>query len=384
MLHPRVGLLALLCALGASAVEPQADLAPLGLRTQGTLRELFLDVTSADARAPATLSLDVRYSLANDWGIPTTVTRGTTAVVQELDEQADSLSIAVRSPWSRFLGPGPQILGKPLWARLSSSLEVRATLHWGGWSDGAIEAWHDVSGAFNFKRSEYPRNQLALSLGEPGGRALFDVRTSTLAINDPVVRTQLSLLEGGVSSGALTAEGQLRSAWGVSLRLDVKPPLGLLRRLGGSGGWDGGIALLATAELTSWLTAHAMGSLSAFSSWSADFPLQPKPWHTSFDLSLAAGWHGWAFVIEDRAVSPLLMPGWDRVESGGNDGLLASTLFGSFRTHNQVTWAVRKSGFTVWFSEDFTPGANPRSTLKWLYNSNAPDVVLGVAYARPL
>ena len=39
--------------------------APLGLRTQGPLRELFLDLTGADARSLAAPELDVRYSIAN-------------------------------------------------------------------------------------------------------------------------------------------------------------------------------------------------------------------------------------------------------------------------------------------------------------------------------
>ena len=115
-----------------------------------------------------------------------------------------------------------------------------------------------------------------------------------------------------------------------------------------------------------------------------ELALRPKPWHATAELSLVAAYQGWAFLLEDRVVSPLLMPGWERVEFGGNDGLLASTLFGSFRAHNQVSWGLRRGALSVWFSEDFTPGGNPRSNLKWLYNSNAPDVVLGVAYARRL
>jgi hypothetical protein len=75
------------------------------------------------------------------------------------------------------------------------------------------------------------------------------------------------------------------------------------------------------------------------------------------------------------------MPGWQRWEDGGNDGYLSSTLAGAFRSHNQVSWGIRYRGFSLWLSEDFTPGANPRGTLSWLYNSNHPDVVLGLGYS---
>jgi len=45
---------------------------------------------------------------------------------------------------------------------------------------------------------------------------------------------------------------------------------------------------------------------------------------------------------------------------------------------------VRRGRFTVWFSEDFTPGPNPRSTLKWAWSSNAPDALFGVSFTQPL
>jgi hypothetical protein len=59
-------------------------------------------------------------------------------------------------------------------------------------------------------------------------------------------------------------------------------------------------------------------------------------------------------------------------------------MFADFRTHNQVSFAVRRGRFTVWLSEDFTPGSNPNSTLKWGWDSNAPDVVVGLAFTQGL
>ena len=49
-----------------------------------------------------------------------------------------------------------------------------------------------------------------------------------------------------------------------------------------------------------------------------------------------------------------------------------------------VSLGVRRGRFSAWFSEDFTPGSNPHSVLTWLWVSNAPDVVIGVAFTQPL
>ena len=373
-----------LLALPCRATEGLPEMSPLGLRTQGTLRELFLDVTAADARSEGTYLLDVRYSIANDWGVPTALQRGGTTLVYQLDEQADSLNIALRVPWSRLFGPGPWLpAGRPLFERISTTFELRGTLHWGGWTDAPIEAWHEVSGAFNFDRDTFPRNRIGLYLGNLDGAA-FDVQSARLAFGDIVVRNQVTLFEGGYSAGALAPSGELRPARALAARIDVKLPTGSLASVGGSGGFDAGVALLGTAEVAWWLTVHGLASLAYTSNWSTNLELQPKPWHGTAEVSLVAAIAGWAFIVEDRVVTPLLMPGWSREEAGGNDGLLASSYFGSFRAHNQLSFALRRGRFSFWLSEDFTPGANPRSNLKWLYNSNAPDVVLGLAYRREL
>ncbi len=386
MLHAGRALfaLALLCAAAARA-NPLADPSPLGLRTQGTLRELFLDLTLADARPLARPRLELRYALANDWGLPTTYQRGDTFVDQQLDEQADSLTALVTVPWRSLFGPGPALpSGRPLFQRLSTALEARATLHWGGFSDGPIEAWHDLTGAFNFERGLRARDQIDLSLSQAGGPTAFDIHSSRLAFGDLVARTQLVLFEGGYSSGPLPSDGELPPARALSARFDLKLPTGALSRLGGSGGLDAGLGLAGTAELFTWLTGHALATVSAFSNWSSAIDLRPKPWHASAEFSLVAILGGFSFLLEDRVVSPLLMPGWQRQEFLGNDGYLSSTLAGAFRTHNQVSWGLRYAGLSLWLSEDFTPGSNPRSKVKWLYESNHPDVVIGLAYSRNL
>jgi hypothetical protein len=357
---------ALLCAAGDSAPSRT----PLGTRTQGPLRELFLDVTATDARRSESSELELRYSVANSWNESMSLARGPSISSQEMDEQADSLAVRYRTPWSRWLGPG--------FAPFSTTVEGRFTLHWGGYSDRAIEAWHGLVGAFNFERSKFPRNEIHLALGDEGGTA-FRIDRATPTVGDVVLRNQASLLEGGEPLSANEVH-----RYGLAARLDLKLPTGPLSRAGGSGGFDAGLALLGTAELTSWLTAHALLSTSRFSGFACNCALQPKEWHFGLDASLAASLGGTTFLVEDRVVSPLLEQGWSRVAWRGNDGILASGLYASFRSHNQVTFAIRRGRFTFWLSEDATPGANPPSTLQFLYMSNAPDVVLGLSFTQPL
>src|SRR5438105_2278275 len=73
--------------------------APLGLRTQGPLRELFLDMTGADARPIDRTVIDVRWSMANTWNEFMTLVRNEQQARQELDEQADSIALRIAIPW---------------------------------------------------------------------------------------------------------------------------------------------------------------------------------------------------------------------------------------------------------------------------------------------
>lgn len=329
---------------------------PLGLRTQGTLRELFLDVTASDARPLPQPELDLRWAMANDWNEPMQLLRQGRSAYQYLDEQADSLTASYRAPWPRL----PWI-----W----TALEGRLTQHWGGWSDRPIEAWHWLIGAFNYQREQFPRNDVRLLYADQGGTA-FDLRSARLAPGDLALRTQATVLE--------------RPRGAVALRLDLKAPTGLLSRLGGSGGFDVGGGALATLRLTPVLTLHALAALSHFAGLSAPTLLQPKPWHWTFEGSLGLRLGETEVLMEDRVVSPLLPPGWQRVPGGGDDALLSSGLYAGFRAHNQVSLGVRNGRFSAWASEDFTPGANPHSVIRWIWVSNAPDFVLGAAFTQPL
>jgi hypothetical protein len=328
---------------------------PLGLRTQGPLRELFLDMTAADARPIDRPELDVRWSMANTWNERMELQRGDEQARQFLDEQADCLTVRVRAPWPRY-------------RRVWTALEWKLTGHWGGWSDRPIEVWHSIIGAFNYHRALNPRNEVHLHFDDTGGTA-FNIDSATLAPGDLTARTQVSLIEAPVALAA---------------RLDFKIPIGSLSAAGGSGGFDVGVGMVATWPFNSWGTLHAFLALSRFSSLSAPTALQPKEWHLTAEASLEANLGATTLLLEDRVLSPLLAPGWERLPSGGDDGLLSSGLYAGFRSHNQISLGIRRGRWSAWISEDFTPGSNGHSVQKWIWVSNAPDVVLGVAYTLPL
>ena len=331
---------------------------PLGLRTQGPLRELFLDMTAADARPIDRPEIDVRWTVANTWNEPMTLQRGTDWANQELDEQADAVTLRLKAPWPGF----PNV-----W----TALEWKLTQHWGGWTDAPIESWHSLVGAFNYQRSMYPRNKVRLLYADAGGRA-FDVHSGTLAPGDFTARTQIALLDAPVA---------------VAARLDLKLPIGSLSRAGGSGGVDAGAGLVATWPLSSWATLHALAAVSRFSDLSAPTALQPKPWHFTAEASFELEVLGSTLLIEDRVLSPLLEPGWTRSAIGADpskDALLSSGVYADFRAHNQISIGLRRGRFSTWISEDFTPGHNEASVMRWMWVSNAPDVVVGIAFTQGL
>ncbi len=354
--------------------------APLGVGTSGTLRMLFLDMPLADARAVAAeLGLDVRWWMANDWSTPTTLTRDGRTIRLQTDEQSDVLAVAIHLPWSRLFGVAQGTIGnRPPSSRFATTVELRLAEHWGGWSDGVIEWWHGLIGSTDFGRQRYPRSAVNLTLLEPGGGTVFALSSPRLAAGDIAVRTQFLIAEGGASFRSPDL-----SRWGLSLRADVKVPIGSLGSLGGSGGWDAGLGLAASGEIAGWLTGHAMVTASAWSGLPASFPLQPRIWHWSAELSLAARVWGFTLLLEDRVVSPLFEGGWAFVTTPAGS-LNSSATYAVLRTQNQISWGVRRGGFTFWMCEDWTPGSNPTAQLRWFYDSNMPDLVLGVTYATSL
>ncbi len=47
-------------------------------------------------------------------------------------------------------------------------------------------------------------------------------------------------------------------------------------------------------------------------------------------------------------------------------------------SQNQITGAVRWGPLTFWFAEDFTLGSVPGLGPRWFFDSNAPDVAMGL------
>lgn len=365
------------CAVGllrpAAAAPPDA---PLRLETGGAFGALFLEVTAADARALDRPEHELRWAFANDWSNPMVVARGGDLVLFQTDLQTDWLALSSRWPWSRLFGPGPALGGRPLWERLSTAVEARASLHWGGWSDGPIEGWHRLIHADDFERPRYPRNMVRATLQDERTGAGIALRSTRPALGDVVLRTQLLVAEGGAS----VEPGRAR--WAISTRLDVKVPAGRPAALGGSGGWDGGAALLGTVELAPWMTLHALAAASAFSPIDLPVPLQPRTWHYTGELSLVVRVWGFAAIIEDRLTTAIFQGGWQPMSAGSSENIKSSGYYGAFLPQNRVSGGLRRGAWTLWFSEDWTPGRAPYAGggADWFHNSNAPDIAIGVVY----
>lgn len=342
---------------------------PLGVRTPGTLRDLFLEVTQWDARAQPALRLDVGWATANDWSTPTTLVREGRSVEVRLDEQADSLVAALRVPWGVVLGsPEGSFL-----RRLATALELRATVHWGGWGDGLIETYHQLFAFNDFARPLFPRNEVHLALRPTGAAGPVAIDSPTFAFGDVVLRNQLLLWEGGEP---LRPEDRARA--GVSARLDVKLPTGSLSRMGGSGGFDVGLGLLGTWQVAPWLTGHAIVTGAYWSPMTSELPLQPNPFQWTAGASLVALWGEWSFLVEDRWASAPFQPGWNFVEVDPAWNVQSTAYTAVTRSQNSISLGARWGPLTFWFQEDFNIGYVQGYGATWFYDTNAPDVAIGL------
>jgi len=361
-----------LALLARAAPALAVNDAPLGVGTPGTFRSLFLEMPLADARgAGSGGSVDVRWWLANDWSEPTRLARGDRVVWVQQDEQSDVLQLALILPWSR-LGDRPWL------TRWQTTAELRLVEHWGGWTDLPIERWHSLIGSWNFQRQFYPRNAVGLTLAEEGGATLADLHHPQLALSDLALRTQ-----GRLGQGPPRADGEV--SWAVALRLDLKLPTGQLALLGGSGGVDAGLGLVGALAPAPWFTLHGQLAARLVSALPHGFPLQPEGTQWSLDLSAVIRMGGQvALLLEDRVSSPLFRGGW--ALPAGEKEPEATAYYSMFRPYNQISGGIRIGEVTVFFCEDFTPGKRLPNDPgpRWFYNSNSPDVVLGLAWTRAL
>lgn len=366
------------CA-GARAGAAPWD-APMRLGTGGTFGSLFLEVTAADARALPAPELDLRWTLANDWSAPLIVERGGRRVLLQADDQSEAIALSVRAPWSSF-GAGGAAARRSPWRRVTTAAELRLVAHWGGWTDRPIEAWHGLVGSTDFQRPLHARGAVRVSLLDADTGEGIAVRSPRAAAGDLVLRTQALLAGGGASA---TDPG--RERWGVSARLDLKVPVGSPASLGGSGGWDAGAALLGTAELAPWATGHALAGAVAVSRLAAPVPLRPRTWRFAAELSLAIRLGGFTVLVEDRLSSSIFEGGWLRGSPGGAEEPEATGHHAAFLPQNRVSVGLRRGRLTLWLSEDWTPGGAPHGGggSDWFYDSNVPDVALGLAWSARL
>jgi hypothetical protein len=248
-------------------------------------------------------------------------------------------------------------------------VEWRVVQRWGGWSDRVITEWHHVIRAYNYQRQQFTWDDVRVRLGAPGAAPAIDLGSSRLVAGDLVLRTQVPFA------------GDARRA--LAARVDVKAPLGRLEHAGGSEGWDAALALVGSAELAPWLTGHAMLSGGVRSRLPAASPLRGRRLFGAAEISLVLHRGAWAFVVEDRFLSPLFEDGWDFV--GSRTRARSSAWFATFRAQNQVSFGVRRGGLTIWAAEDVTPGRAYAATgSSVLYMSNAPDIAFGVAWTKAL
>jgi hypothetical protein len=366
-------LLAAGAASHARAGAPEAA-APLGIGTPGPVRQLLLDPVLADARAVTAPWVSVRLETVNSWSVPTRLRRGDRMVLARMDAQSDQLALAVRIPWSRVFGPGG------FRERVATTFSWRLGVHWGGFEDGAIEGWHRLVGAFNFRRSRYPRDEIHLLLAEAGGATAFDLESATLAWGDLVAATQALLASGGASRvrGASPAD----PGWALAARFEIKAPAGSLARAGGSGGVDAGVSLLGSAELARWFVVHGMLSGRVVSPLASSISLQPRRFQGTAEVSAVLVLGGISLLVEDRLHSPLTEGGWTVVDGGRDDVFESSAGAALLRPHNQISGGIRCGPATLSLSEDFTLGSNPRSRQTWFYNQNAPDIVVALTLRR--
>jgi len=375
--------LAALAAAGPSAAEetpllaPDAApaVAPLGLGTPGPFRQLFLDPALSDARAVASPSFSVRLESANSWSVPALFGRGGRVVAVQNDVEAEALVLSLRLPWT-LLAPGG------FRERLATTIGWRATAFWGGFEDGAIEAWHGLVGAYNFQRQLYPRDEIHLRLVEPGGPRAVDLESGRLSAGDLILATQALLASGGRAEAPGSAPDA--PGWGISARVDLKLPTGALSQAGGSGGVDAGVALLGSVELSRWAVLHGMIFGTVTSPLASSVALQPRTFHAGVDLSLALLVGPVTLLVEDRYLSALMEGGWTSLDHGDDDVFISSAYMALFRPHNQISVGLRWRQLTASFSEDFTPGSNPRAYHSWFYDENAPDTVLAIGFTLPL
>ncbi len=347
------------------------DDGPLGLRTAGIFRELFLDMPAVDARGPDGARLDVRWWFANDWSVPTRLARGDRVVWVQHDAQSDVLQLSYTLPWSR-------LDSAPWLDRWWTTAELRVLTRWGGWSDGMIEEWHDVIGSWNFRREFHPRNGVNLTLAEEGGRTLADLHHPRTTLSDLALRTTGRLLTGETRD-----DGTL--PWAIAIRADVELPTGRIGTLSGSGGLDAGLGLAATVAPARWFTLHGQSALRLVSPLPHGFPLRPSGLQWGLDLSIVVRLGSWvALLAEDRLSSPLFRGSWSLPAAQREPE--STAYYALFRPYNQISGGLRIGAVTAFFSEDFTLGrrlaADPGPG--WFYNSNAPDFVFGLSWVRGL
>jgi len=312
-----------------------------------TLRELFLEVTGADARSLPSPELDVRYTIANT---------GTSRWPSWLDRTRRRRSWTSRRTPLRCGGACRVACARPGFARFSTAVEGRLTMHWAGHRPS------HRSLALVQRRLQLPARRLSAQPApsplrrrrRPGLRAR---RGLAFAVGDLVLRNQVTLAEA--------------PGWGVAARLDLKLPVGSLGRAADpagsmpapacSGRWSRRAADLARAPRAERVLGAGLHLFAA----AEDLALHRRAVHRGVlgrDHLPGRG------PRAPRRSSRPAGPAWPRTATTACSPRAPSR---TSACTNQVSFALRR-GRLPSGSARTSPRANPHSSLKWAWSSNAP------------
>ena len=118
------------------------------------------------------------------------------------------------------------------WPRLQIGAEIPWLLHSGGFLDGAIDAWHDLTGLSEGIRPQLPKNDLQYVFAV-NSVEVFRLDDSTSGIGDIMasIAIELGRLDKPATAGYLR-----RMPW--TLKLTAEAPTGDIDKLTGNSDWD--------------------------------------------------------------------------------------------------------------------------------------------------
>lgn len=144
------------------------------------------------------------------------------------------------------------------------SMNIPVVSYNSGFLDGFLEWYHSTFGFSDYGRSFRPHNEFLFSVRR-GGEAVVEGSPGEIALGDIRLGVKQELFQG---------------PFAVSLFGHLELPTGNAERGYGSGGYDGGLSLLADADLPWSLTLYLNAGMVFTGTWKArkDVSLRDYPW----------------------------------------------------------------------------------------------------------